>query len=139
MSGENFGKVTNLHPSANFENRLTVNPYMWKNGKTHGKTSWCVSVVGRTNGVAPVLANSISQFVIMLVCVNSTPFGNPVVPEEYGKSDTSSGFVSYLLRRLKSTSVSFKNYFKKDLKKKLNCVELTSCVNHLIEVNRTGW
>lgn len=107
MSGANLGKVTNLHPKANFENKLTVNPYIWKNGRTHGSTSWCESDVGITNGVFPVLANSISQFVIIFVCVNSTPFGNPVVPDEYGKSETSSGFVSYLLRRLKSTSVKF--------------------------------
>lgn len=46
MSGVNFGKVTNLHPNAIFDSNVMVSPYMWKNGRTHGRTSWNVEVVG---------------------------------------------------------------------------------------------
>lgn len=46
VSGVNFGNVTNLHPRAILDSNVKVNPYIWKKGRTHGKTSWKFEVVG---------------------------------------------------------------------------------------------
>ena len=53
---------------------------------------------------APKSAFTISQFAIMLVCDNITPFGNPVVPDEYGRNATSlERFLSWTIKSLKTT------------------------------------
>lgn len=78
---------------------------MWKKGRTHGRTSWKESVVGSTTAHNPVGTLSISLLDTMLVWVSWTPFGKPVVPDEYGRNTTSSGCRLWCCRVLKWTPV----------------------------------
>ena len=69
--------VTNVvHFQAEYAND-TVKAYIWKNGSGEMKAVVLASDVPST----PLSCNTLAT---TLLCVNTTPFGNPVVPEEYG-------------------------------------------------------
>jgi len=119
VSGLKVGSVTILQPTANFDRSVTVRPYMWKNGKTQGSTSWWSAVVIGINTELCSACN-IWQFDVILLCVSSTPFGKPVVPDEYGKKHKSSAFC-ILISPLKSKSKD-KNSIK-IRKKKWNLIQ----------------
>lgn len=102
--GLNSGNVTILLPRASFATRVTVNPKMWKKGRTPGETSWYWSVVGKDNCESPNFTPNCSQLTPILLWLSITPFGNPVVPEEYGNNTISSGWRLCGRNELKSTS-----------------------------------
>lgn len=61
---------------------------MWNMGKTQETMSWLSFVV---IGIRSSINLSWCMFETIFLCVNTTPFGNPVVPLEYGKTAISSG------------------------------------------------
>lgn len=79
---------------------------MWKNGRTLSGTSWKSAVVAFSSGRSPNLTLTCSQLTPMLLWLSITPFGRPVVPEEYGKNTISFGCLVCGFNAPKSTSKS---------------------------------
>lgn len=64
---------------------------MWNSGKKQGRMSWNSFVEGKTMGLSRIGTIVVWQFETKFRCVNITPFGKPVVPDEYGSNERSLG------------------------------------------------